>query len=84
MSKILQQLIELSKDMLQEAMSLLTEAVLAKPTQALAGNCGYFSPCDSCGSCGTDKRRYEYRCYDCGACVPGCHWCFQYCACQWC
>ncbi len=77
------------KEYLAEAISLLTEAVLGKPTFARAGDgcIQYYSvrPIDTCPSCGSEKRHYKNHvktCCDfigCTAWIPyGSQWC-DYC-----
>ena len=66
------------KEYLHEAVSLLTEAVLGKPAQALAG-CIPIAPVpgSQCGSCGPMKNRWKFLC--------GCPlYCYEKVMCNWC
>ena len=66
------------KEFLSEAVSLLTEAVLGKPTRAWALQCPGQTKCCSiwtygnCGSCGYDKRRGARVCACCNSSCGNC------------
>jgi hypothetical protein len=76
------------KEYIWEAASLLAEALLKKPTTALADHACITDlnlPCTVCGSCGADKRTYQRFCHQFDTCAPGAWaWCFVGCACYWC
>lgn len=73
--------------MLAEAASLLAEAVLGKPTTAMAGSCQSMGDAhDPCGACGSGKAHFDRYCWTCnGGCSPyGCAWCYAGEWCDWC
>jgi len=66
--KTLQQAVTQAREMVQEATSLLVEAVLGAPVQARAG-CPSWPFCGfaygTCGSCGAEKRKRLWKfCWD--------------------
>jgi hypothetical protein len=86
-SKIIHQTVMVTREIVQDTVSLLSEAVLGRPIKAQAVTCwvNLSEPCSLCGSCGADKRRYWLYCYECDTCVSGCAWCLKpSCVCDYC
>jgi len=65
------------KEGMGEAVSLLAEVVLGKPSKVLADCMDQVA--STCGACGADKRRYKHYCH-----CPGGGWCYQYTFCDYC
>lgn len=69
---------------LSEAVSLVAEALFGPPQEAFAvcDRQPWLGACNTCGSCGTMKRKFWYMCLGCDAC-PGCGSCYK-CLCEYC
>lgn len=74
--------IDIASGLLRDGASYFVTAVLGHPIEVHASHYCYYDfnyPCDNCGACGQDKRRYEYWCH-----LSGPYEVFSGCRCYWC